>query len=102
MIDRGEESRLAERVGPGAGLLLCQRVVGVAGVHRHRVAVHHSVADPGQLQQLRRVRRIMIVAIVTFAAVITPSADPFSLFFMAVPMYLFYEASIVIGRIMKR
>jgi sec-independent protein translocase protein TatC len=53
-------------------------------------------------QQLRRIRRIMIVAIVTFAAVITPSADPFSLFFMAVPMYFFYEMSIVIGRIMKR
>jgi sec-independent protein translocase protein TatC len=53
-------------------------------------------------QQLRRVRRIMIVAIVAFSAIITPSADPFSLFFMAVPMYLFYEMSIVIGRIMKR
>lgn len=53
-------------------------------------------------QQLRRIRRIMIVAIVTFAAVITPSADPFSLFFMAIPMYFFYEMSIVIGRIMKR
>ncbi len=53
-------------------------------------------------QQLRRIRRIMIVAIVTFAAIITPSADPFSLFFMAVPMYFFYEMSIVIGRIMKR
>ena len=29
------------------------------------------------------------------AAVITPSSDPFSLFFMAVPMYLFYEIAIV-------
>ena len=38
----------------------------------------------------------------TFAAVITPSQDPFSLFFMAVPMYIFYEASILIGRVMKR
>jgi sec-independent protein translocase protein TatC len=53
-------------------------------------------------RQLRRVRRIMIVAIVTFAAIITPSADPFSLFFMAIPMYIFYELSIVFGRIMKR
>ena len=31
-------------------------------------------------------------SIVTFAAVITPSQDPYSLFFMAVPMYIFYEA----------
>ena len=41
-------------------------------------------------------------AITTFAAVITPSQDPYSLFFMAVPMYVFYEASIVIGRILKK
>ena len=53
-------------------------------------------------RQLRSIRRWMIVGIVTFAAVITPSSDPFSLFFMAVPMYLFYEIAIVIGRVMKR
>jgi sec-independent protein translocase protein TatC len=52
--------------------------------------------------QLRHFRRWAIVLIVTFAAVITPSQDPYSLFFMAVPMYLFYEASIVIGRILHR
>jgi sec-independent protein translocase protein TatC len=53
-------------------------------------------------RQLRNARRWMIVGIVTFAAVITPSQDPFSLFFMAVPMYIFYEIAIVIGRVMKR
>jgi sec-independent protein translocase protein TatC len=42
------------------------------------------------------------VGIAVFAAVITPSADPFSMLFMAVPMYLFYEAAILIGRAMKR
>jgi sec-independent protein translocase protein TatC len=52
--------------------------------------------------QLRRFRRWAIVLIFVFAAVITPSQDPYSLFFMAVPMYLFYEASIVIGRVLKR
>ena len=31
-----------------------------------------------------------------------PSQDPYSLFFMAVPMYLFYEISIIIGRVLKR
>jgi sec-independent protein translocase protein TatC len=53
-------------------------------------------------RQLSSVRRWMIVGIVTFSAVITPSSDPFSLFFMAIPMYLFYEIAIVIGRVMKR
>jgi sec-independent protein translocase protein TatC len=52
--------------------------------------------------QLRHFRRWAIVGIVTFAAVITPSQDPYSLFFMAVPMYVFYEASILIGRILKK
>ena len=51
---------------------------------------------------LRKYRRHAIVGIVAFAAVITPSQDPYSLFFMAAPMVLFYEGSIVIGRILKR
>jgi sec-independent protein translocase protein TatC len=53
-------------------------------------------------RQLRRWRRPAIVIIVIFAAVITPSQDPYSLFFMVVPMYLFFEASIIIGRVLKR
>jgi sec-independent protein translocase protein TatC len=53
-------------------------------------------------RQLRRWRRPAIVIIVIFAAVITPSQDPYSLFFMAVPMYIFYESSIIIGRVLKR
>ncbi|HEX7521351.1 MAG TPA: twin-arginine translocase subunit TatC, partial [Acidimicrobiia bacterium] len=52
--------------------------------------------------QLRRWRRPAILIIVIFAAVITPSQDPYSLFFMAVPMYIFYELCILIGRILKR
>jgi sec-independent protein translocase protein TatC len=53
-------------------------------------------------RQLRRWRRPAALVIVVFAAVITPSQDPYSLFFMAVPMYLFYEMSIIIGRVLKR
>ena len=52
--------------------------------------------------QLRRWRRPAIVIIVVFAAVITPSQDPYSLFAMAVPMYVFYELCIVVGRLLKR
>jgi sec-independent protein translocase protein TatC len=53
-------------------------------------------------QQLRQWRRWALVAIVVFAAVITPSQDPYSLFAMAVPMYVFYEGVIIIGRLLKR
>jgi sec-independent protein translocase protein TatC len=53
-------------------------------------------------RQLRHARRWVAVGITVFAAVITPSQDPFSLLLMAIPMYIFYEISIVIGRFMKR
>lgn len=52
--------------------------------------------------QLRRIRRWVVIGVVVFAAVITPSGDPYSQLFMAVPMYVFYEAVILIGRVMKR
>jgi sec-independent protein translocase protein TatC len=52
--------------------------------------------------QLRRWRRAAIVFITIFAAIITPSQDPYSLLLMMVPMYVFYEACIIIGRILKR
>ena len=53
-------------------------------------------------QQLRQWRRWSIVGIFAFAAVITPSQDPYSLFLMAIPLVVFYEVVIVIGRVMKR
>jgi sec-independent protein translocase protein TatC len=53
-------------------------------------------------QQLRKIRRFTFLGLVVFAAVITPSQDPISLFAMAVPMYLLYEGSIIIGRLLKR
>jgi sec-independent protein translocase protein TatC len=53
-------------------------------------------------ETLRKSRRYSIVGIFIFAAVITPSQDPYSLFLMAIPMCLFYEGSIIIGRVLKR
>jgi sec-independent protein translocase protein TatC len=52
--------------------------------------------------QLRRWRRYAIVGIVALAALITPSSDPFSFLAMAVPLLVFYEASVVVGRILHR
>ncbi len=53
-------------------------------------------------KKLRKWRRPAIVVIVTVAAVITPSQDPYSLFAMAIPMYIFYEGAIVVGRVLKK
>ncbi len=50
----------------------------------------------------RRWRRPAIVTICLVAAVITPSSDPFSFTAMAIPMLIFYEASILIGRALHK
>ena len=47
-------------------------------------------------------RRWAIVLIVVLAAVITPSGDPFSMLALAVPLYAFYELSILLGRLLRR
>jgi sec-independent protein translocase protein TatC len=52
--------------------------------------------------RLRQWRRFAILFIVIFAAVITPSQDPFTLLAMSIPMIVFYEATIWITRLMKR
>jgi sec-independent protein translocase protein TatC len=55
-----------------------------------------------QADTLAKGRRYAFVGIFVLVAVITPSGDPFSLFMLAIPMYLFYEASILIGRLITR
>ena len=51
---------------------------------------------------LRRLRRYAIVGITILVAVITPSGDPYSMLALSAPMVVFYEASILIGRIIER
>ncbi|MGH9152169.1 MAG: twin-arginine translocase subunit TatC, partial [Acidimicrobiales bacterium] len=53
-------------------------------------------------RRLRRWRRGVAVGIFVFVAVVTPSQDPYSLLALALPMYAFYELSIVAGRLLKR
>ena len=53
-------------------------------------------------RRLRSWRRYAVVLIVVLVAVITPSGDPYSLLALSVPMYVFYETSIIIGRVIER
>jgi len=53
-------------------------------------------------RQLRDWRRGAILAISVFAAVITPSADPYTMLAMTIPMVVFYEGAIIVGRLMKK
>jgi sec-independent protein translocase protein TatC len=52
---------------------------------------------------LKKYRRHAFVIIITAAAIITPSTDPFSLMIVTIPLYVLYEVSIAIAaRINKR
>jgi sec-independent protein translocase protein TatC len=53
-------------------------------------------------EALRRQWRYALVGIVILVAILTPSGDPFTLVVLSVPMYLFYEISILIGRLAVR
>lgn len=52
--------------------------------------------------QLRSWRRYAICMNFVVAAIATPSQDPYSLFAMALPMCIFYELSILVGRLLKK
>ncbi|HMC43243.1 MAG TPA: twin-arginine translocase subunit TatC [Acidimicrobiales bacterium] len=66
------------------------------------VLVSLELAGVLKSAQLRAWRRWAFLSIFVVAAVITPSADPFSMFAMAIPMYVFYEGAIVVGKLLKR
>ena len=51
---------------------------------------------------LRKGRRFAVVGICVLVAVITPSGDPISMLMLSVPMVIFYEASIIVGRVIER
>lgn len=50
-----------------------------------------------QTETLQSNRRIAAVAVVILGAVITPTGDPFTLLALALPMYVFFEISMIIG-----
>ena len=51
---------------------------------------------------LRRGRRYAVVGVVALVAILTPSGDPLTLMILSVPMILFYELSILFGRLIER
>ena len=53
-------------------------------------------------QRLRKWRRWAWLGITVFAAIITPSQDPYTQLAMMVPMIVFYELAILVARSMKR
>jgi sec-independent protein translocase protein TatC len=95
---------LRQLYGPNQYLGLLLALMGVFGLTFEFPVVLVALELAGVLSaaKLGRMRRWAMVTIVVVAAVITPSGDPFSMLALAVPLYLFYEMSIVVGRVLRR
>lgn len=83
-------------------LILYMMVAFGVGFQFPIVVVFLQLVGLVEPQQLASFRRFAIVIIFVLAAVITPSADPISLVALALPMVLFYEISILLGRLIVR
>ncbi|MGE3619470.1 MAG: twin-arginine translocase subunit TatC [Acidimicrobiia bacterium] len=66
------------------------------------VLVFLQLAGLVEPRTLAKGRRYAVVGICILVAVITPSGDPYSMLMLSVPMVLFYEISILLGRVMAR
>jgi sec-independent protein translocase protein TatC len=58
-----------------------------------------GVASPARM---RSFRKYAILILLILAAVITPSTDPFNMAIVFVPLYLLYEAGILVARLFAR
>ncbi len=52
--------------------------------------------------QMRRWRRYVYFGLAVFAAVVTPTGDPYTMLAMTLPLVLFYEGAILVARLFKR
>jgi sec-independent protein translocase protein TatC len=79
-------------------------VIGAFGVSFEFPLVLVSLMAVGALSTatLRKYRRYSIVGIAVFAAVITPSQDWFTMTAMMVPLLVFYELAILVGRFLLK
>jgi sec-independent protein translocase protein TatC len=53
-------------------------------------------------QRLAGFRRYAVLLILVLAAIITPSTDPFNMLVVAVPLYVLYEAGVIVARVFAR
>lgn len=91
-------------LGPGAylGLVTFMMLAFGIGFEFPIVLIFAQLAGIVEPRQLNRARRYAIVGIVAGAAIITPSGDPITLAALSVPLYVFYELSILVGYLILR
>jgi sec-independent protein translocase protein TatC len=94
----GHSLELLYTPGKYLGLLVVLMVIFGVAFEFPVVLVFLEIAGILHWRNLAKWRRYAIVGIFVVDAIVTPSGDPYTLIAMAVPMCLFYEASILVGR----
>jgi sec-independent protein translocase protein TatC len=98
----GHNLELLYTPGKYLGLLVVMMLIFGLGFEFPVVLVFLEIAGVLSWRQLASWRRYAIVGVFVVDAVITPSGDPITLLAMAIPMCIFYEAAILIGRFALR
>ena len=102
LIDAAGEGRIENRADDYFRLLTLMVVAFGVGFEFPLLLIALQIVGVLHPDQLARVRRHAIVGIVIVVAVITPGGDPISLFALSIPLTIFYEMSIWIGRAIVR
>ena len=87
---------------PYLGLILLMMTIFGLTFEFPVVLVSLELARVVSPARLLRSWRWAVIIIVVVAAVFTPSSDPFSMFALAIPLVVFYFASIGIGKLLGR
>jgi sec-independent protein translocase protein TatC len=93
----GSDIKQVYNIGDYLKLVVLMIIIFGVGFEFPVLLIALEIAGVVTPRQLSSVRRWAIVGIVVVSAVITPSSDPFSMLALAIPLYLFYELSIVFG-----
>lgn len=104
LVDIGGSDNFVTAFAPGKyfGLITYMMLAFGIGFEFPILLIFLQMAGIIGPQQLRQFRRYAIVGICVLVAVITPSGDPISMLMLSVPMVVFYEASIIIGRVLEK
>jgi len=100
----GIQSGLEPIIGVGSYISLALRFLLVFGLAFEFPVFLFAVAAAGLLssQQLAQGRRWAILIIVVLGAVVTPTGDPLTLLALSVPLYLLYELTILLVKLILR
>jgi sec-independent protein translocase protein TatC len=100
----GIQSGLEPIIGVSSYISLALRFLLVFGLAFEFPVFLFAVAAAGLLssQQLAQGRRWAILIIVVLGAVVTPTGDPLTLLALSIPLYLLYELTILLVKLILR